>query len=167
MGLTKSKYCQGTLCRKNLWLNEFKSDLLLGQEIDDSKIKTGMLVGAEAVNYFDSTVSTEVIFEFDGDMCRVDILSEEDGYIDIYEVKSSTGIKDTYFQDVAYQYYIIKNSGANIRSINLMYLNNQYTRVGDLDYKKLFNVEDLTEIAISMEHEVEMGLKEYKQVLLK
>ena len=58
--------------------------------------------------------------------------------ISIYEVKSSTSLKDIYLHDVSIQYYTLQNLGYKIKSANVVYLNSNYVRGDELDIKELF-----------------------------
>jgi len=77
---------------------------------------------------------------------RVDILSPagEDQW-DIFEVKSSTSVKDVHINDVAFQRHCCGQYGLNIRNCNLVLINNQYVRNGEIDPKGLFNIHDVTD----------------------
>ena len=61
--------------------------------------------------------------------------------------KSSTEISDIYLDDASYQYYVLSSLGYNVKKVSIVYINNQYIRHGKLELNKLFNVEDITEIA--------------------
>ena len=60
-----------------------------------------------------------------------------------YEVKSSTKISNTYIKDAAIKYYTIINSGIDLKDISIVYINNQYTKEGDLDIHQLFKIESV------------------------
>lgn len=65
---------------------------------------------------------------------------------DIIEVKSSTKVdKNAHYPDLAFQRYVYEKAGLKIRKCFLMHLNNEYVRNGEIDFKKLFVQEDLTE----------------------
>lgn len=64
---------------------------------------------------------------------------------DLIEVKSSTGMKDEYYYDVAFQKHTYEGAGIKIRKCYLMYINNQYIRKGRLEPEKMFLKEDITE----------------------
>ncbi len=90
-------------------------------------------------------VICEASFSYDGCYCAVDILRKvSDGY-EIYEVKSSTKVKDIFIDDASYQNWVLKNSGLNIVRVSIVYINNKYVRHGELDLDELFNIEDVTE----------------------
>lgn len=64
---------------------------------------------------------------------------------DIYEVKSSTKVKDDYLEDVAFQKYCYESAGIKIRNCYVVHINNQYIKWGAIDAKDFFIVADVTE----------------------
>lgn len=87
--------------------------------------------------------------------CAVDILHKEgDGWA-IYEVKSSTYTGDErdtpgrllkYSQDIAYQKWVLKESGVNVTGTYLIRLDSNYVRRGELDIHKLFHIKDMRQL---------------------
>lgn len=117
-----------------------------------------------------STVICEASFEYDDLFCSVDILKKEKNGWAIYEVKSST--YDTkvdkkvelYFEDIAFQKYILKNRGINITNTYLMQINKDYVFDGNLNIHKLFVVSDVTEKVLKVEEDIFYNLNEAKQI---
>lgn len=175
--LSKSKYCTLVQCEKILWLNKFKPDCA---KIEDntSVLETGIKVGELAKGLFGDyedvpydkydamlektahllqekpSIITEATFNWNNNSCRVDILKNDSDGVEIYEVKSSTKIKDIYLDDVAYQYFVLSNLGLNVKKACIVYINNEYIRGKDLDIEKLFNIEEVTSIAIEKQDEI-------------
>lgn len=169
MALSKTKYCRGLQCVKMLWLDENMPEVADLSLVNDSVFETGNEVGDLAMSYFGEfeevlfcddkdkmiidtlekldrgvNVIAEASFNYDGNFCSVDILKKDgDGY-SIYEVKSSTEVKDIYIEDASYQYYVLKNLGIDIKSVNIMYLNSKYVRDDELDLSLLFLISDVT-----------------------
>ncbi|MCR4929076.1 MAG: DUF2779 domain-containing protein [Lachnospiraceae bacterium] len=168
IGLSKSGYCSGLQCPKILWLRKNKPNEA-NKTDKDSVLENGTMVGEVARGYFgeyssvatvddkyemvNETVDlmekgaeniTEASFITNGLYCAVDILhKDEDGW-DIVEVKSSTKVDDIYKEDAAFQYYVLKECGVNVKKVYILYINNEYVRHGDLNLKTLFKLEDLT-----------------------
>lgn len=89
----------------------------------------------------------EAAFSKNGCYCAVDILHRAgDGY-EIYEVKSGTEVKEVYLQDVAYQRYVLEQSGLRISDVYIVTVNGAYVRQGDLDIRSLFAAERVSERA--------------------
>jgi hypothetical protein len=77
---------------------------------------------------------------------RLDILNPvERGKWDIIEVKSSTSIKDQYYDDVSFQKFCCEQAGLKINDCFLMHINNQYVRQGDIEPAKLFAIDRITD----------------------
>jgi hypothetical protein len=84
--------------------------------------------------------------------CRGDILvKNSDGTWDIYEVKSSTSVKEEHVLDVAFQRICLEEAGIRVRRTFLVHINNEYVRNGDVDPQQLFTKIDIT-------HEVENAM---------
>jgi len=80
------------------------------------------------------------------------------------EVKSSTGVKDYYRDDVAVQAFVARNSGVPLQSIALAHIDNTWVYPGDGDYSGLLMEVDLTEEAFAREGEVKDWIKQAQLV---
>ena len=96
----------------------------------------------------------EPAFSIPGAYARADILVpvDTDGW-ELLEVKSSsnvweddarTQINAVYLQDIAFQLYVYRQAGLDIRKAYLVFLNRDYVRRGDIDPQQLFRREDVT-----------------------
>jgi hypothetical protein len=90
----------------------------------------------------------------------VDILTIKNDEISIYEVKSSTEVKDIYLHDVSIQYYVLKNLGFKVKSANVIHINNEYIRGEELDINQLFKIVDVTNEVVSMQSNIPTILKD-------
>lgn len=176
--LSKSRYCKCVQCEKILWLTKYKPELSEA-EINETALESGRKVGELAKGLFgdyedvpfDESISlriektekllqekpniiTEASFSFDNNFCSVDILKNDIDGVEIYEVKSSTKIKDIYLDDLAYQYFVLSNLGLNVKKACIVYINNEYIRGKELDIEQLFKTEDLTEMVKEKQSEI-------------
>ena len=181
MNMSKSKYCRGIQCEKILWLEENRPDLI-GKK-DESRMKTGQNVGEIAKGIFGdytdiaydkdmakrvemtkdalddgSEIITEASFLFDDNFCSVDILKNLSNGVEIYEVKSSTEIKDVYLDDISYQYFVLEKCNLNVKKAAIVYINNEYIRGDELDLNQLFRIEDITDIARQKQDEIKSNI---------
>ena len=177
--LSKSRYCRAVQCPKMLWLEDNKPDLFDKEVLKDSVLDNGNEVGDLAMGLFgpytevphgnlsemvektkelleaNTPVICEASFSFNGCFCSVDILVKaEEGY-ELYEVKSSTEVKDIYLDDVSFQFFVLKNCGLEVKKASIVHINSRYVRHGDLNLKKLFSIVDVTEIV----HERQQGVE--------
>ncbi len=178
LNLSKSKYTRGKECPKILWLEQNKPEVK--EEIsNDSVFETGTNVGELAKNLFgshediafsenlqtmilattkalekDEVVITEASFVYDHNFCSVDLLKKKGSNYEMYEVKSSTDIKDIYLDDIAYQAYVLLNNGLNLTKACLVYINKDYERKGSIDLNKLFTIKDVTTEILNKQKEV-------------
>ena len=191
MNLSKSKYCEGIKCKKILWLN--KNNPSVREEVaNESVLENGVVVGEVAKNLFgkyiniefnenlskmindtnkvikenNNVIITEASFNYNNNFCSVDILVKKDNFYEIYEVKSSTEVKDVYIDDISYQRYVLENLGYNIIKTSIVYINNEYVRYGELELDKLFNIEDVTEISLSKQEKIKENIKSMNEYIL-
>lgn len=191
MNLSKSLYTKGIQCPKALWLKKYKpSALTPSDESALAVFDTGTVVGDFACklfphgkevpyskNYEEMIATTkqwldkrveniyEATFNFFGILVMVDILTISNGEISIYEVKSSTEVKDIYLHDVSIQYYVLQNLGFKIKSANVIHINNEYIRGDELDINQLFKIVDVTNEVISMQSNIPNVLNKFEAYL--
>jgi len=190
MNLSKSKYCNGIQCKKMLWLLKYKPEEM-GEIDNESVLDNGIEVGNLAKKIFgkyidiefnedlnfmiedtlsaiknnENAVITEASFVYENNFCSVDLLKKNGDYFEIYEVKSSTKIKDIYIDDISYQYYVLKNLGLNVTKAKLVYINSEYIRNKELELNKLFNIEDVTDIVREKELEVKKYIEDINKYM--
>ena len=189
MNLSKSKYCNGILCNKILWLDEYKKEVT-GDVDNESTLDNGTEVGkiakgllgdytniefnedlnkmVEETNKLlskDNIVITEASFNYNNNFCSVDLLKKNNEEYELYEVKGSTYLKDHFKDDISYQYYVLKNCGINVKRCYNVHLNPNYVRVGELELDKLFVIEDVTDDVINKYDEVEKNIENINNYL--
>lgn len=99
-------------------------------------------------------------------LVAVDVLVFNGKNWDVYEVKSSLKISETYLQDAAIQYHIIKNCGVDINQFFIVNLNGDYVRKGDLDIQKLFKITDVTQELIARKDKTQQIIDNAIETLL-
>ena len=191
MYLSKSQYCSAVQCPKMLWLKKNKPDVFDDSCMNQAVLDTGNEVGKLAQELFgefvevpftkdfdemlDTTamlmsnntpVLAEASFSFEGLFCRVDILRNlGDRKVELYEVKSSTSVKDIYKDDIFYQRYILTQLGYQVTKACIVHVNNQYVRHGKLDLSQLFVLRDLTDDAEESHDKVQNFIAWLKQYM--
>jgi len=175
LSLSKSKYCSALQCPKMLWLMQNRPEVYDNTVENQSALETGNEVGDLAMGLFgayeevpfgslsdmvnrttalinaDVPVIAEATFSCNRLHCSADILKNLGaGCVEIYEVKSSTSVKECYYDDAAFQCYVLTQLGYTVRKVALVYINNQYTRFGELDIQQLFHIEDITNKVTSL-----------------
>ena len=188
MSLSKSKYCNGLQCKKMLYLNmyypnekESENDRVLDNgtnvgiiakslfgnyiDINFSDNLSDMIKDTKSLLNINNIVITEASFNYDNNFCSVDILKKDKDNYEIYEVKSSTNIKDIYLDDISYQYYILTNLGYNVTKCSLVNINNNYVRHGDIELDKLFTITDVTSDIIIRQEKVKNKIDEINEYL--
>lgn len=176
---SKSRYCSAVQCPKILWLKKNNPDAFDSSVMNQAVLDTGSAVGDLAMGLFGDYVEVpfgdlgemisttkhlveartpviaEASFSVDGLFCSVDILKVLDSdEVELYEVKSSTSVHDIYYHDAAFQCYVLNRLGYKVKSCNIVHINNQYERCGELDINEFFTVEDITTDAMLLQRDV-------------
>lgn len=187
--ISKSLYCNFVQCKKMLWLKKYKPEEYV-DTMNQSVLDNGNEVGDLARSYFgnyslvkynevlikmimetkeylkqNKKVICEASFKFDNLFASIDILKIDDDGMSIYEVKSSSELKDIYKDDASFQAYILKKLGYKIKSVNVMHVNSKYVLHGELNLKEFFEIEDITALARSKEKEIEENIKVINEML--
>lgn len=115
-----------------------------------------------ALKYISPDCNFQKIYQSDDLYSRADIEYKDD----IYEIKSSTKIKQEEKDDISFQYYVAKNTSA-VDRIFLIYLNKEYVKGEKLDLKELFVVEDVTKIAKDNLEKTEINISHALNVINK
>lgn len=189
MNLSKSKYCNGLQCKKMLWLYKNKPEekeevnnqsvfdngndvhevarKLLGEDINIpfNEDLTQMIKDTEEVMKQEKVIITEASFSYENNFCSVDILKKEGKTYEIYEVKSSTELKDVYVDDVSYQYFVLTSLGLKVEKCYVVILNNRYVRKGKLDLNQLFKKIDVTDEVVSKQAQVKQMIKDMNKYM--
>jgi hypothetical protein len=192
VNLSKSLYTKGIQCPKALWLKKYNKKVLTPP--DDSalaRFDTGNEVGDLACKLFPNGVEIaytknfdeminqtkkhiddrikyiyEATFSFNGILVMVDVLEiHEDGEVSIYEVKSSSSVKDIYVHDTSIQAYVLKQMDFSIKTANVVHINSSYVRGDTLKLNELFTIADVTQEVVDLQINIPTILKEFATVL--
>jgi len=190
--LSKTLFIKGLQCHKALYLHKYHPELK--EDVSDAKealFSGGRDVGVFAqqlfpggveIAYEDQALSDQIkqtqteikkgtvtiyeaAFGYKGTFCKVDILHKGKKGWEIYEVKSSTDMEDVYYDDVAFQYYVLISTGLPVSKASLVHINNQYIKDGDIEVDRLFTIQDLTKIAKEQESVVSEELQKQRDML--
>ena len=193
MNLSKSLYTRGLQCSKSLWLKKYKKDVLTPPDAQAKAIfETGDKVGALACQLFpegkeipfegttfDEKIALtqrlmnegikniyEATFNYDEVLVMVDILHiNDDGSVEINEVKSSTEVKDVYLHDASIQYYVLNGLGFNVKQANIVHINNKYVRGDELEIDKLFSIVDVFDEVLELQDDIPTYLQYFQKQL--
>jgi hypothetical protein len=179
--LTKSKYLIGLQCKKTLWYLFNQPEKL--PEVDEQtqyRFTQGYNVEKYAKMLFEGETTSDdfmnnirktkrliqlkrTIFEA-GIMikslyARADILRYNNGW-ELYEIKSSTSVKDIHIKDLAFQKYIFELTGLKIKKCFVIHINTGYIKNGEINLNKLLKI---TEIEINTNY-VEENIKEMFEI---
>ncbi len=170
--ISKTRYVAGLRCPKLFWCKSNRKDLIppfdaTRQAVVDAGTEVGRLARQlftdgilvdPGSHHANKTVPAtkellalrkplfEPGFVHGHAYALIDILvpAGEDEW-DLYEVKSSTEVKDEYLDDVAIQRYAVENNGLKLRRCFLVHLNDQYVRQGAFNPEEMFVLADITD----------------------
>lgn len=189
--LTKSNYKLFLIHPAYLWLKKHQPDKL--PEFDDSA-QARMEVGNEVENYarrlFDGgemveSKWTDAVAETEEKVksgakviyhasvltdrrlfAEADILVRgEDDTWDMYEVKSSLGVKREHLPDLAFQRIAFEESGYKIGKTYMIFINRGFTRQGEIDPNRFLYEKDLTEEVEKVLERTRKGIVEALEVV--
>src|SRR3989344_2891926 len=191
--LTKSRYVNGLQCSKWIWLAFNRPEEL--PEVDgatqqrfDEGHKVGELAKMlfpdgieikEQLNHQENEKETrellkkrKPLFEAgfihkDGKCyARADILVPvEKNEWDIYEVKSSTEVKEEYLEDVSFQKYCYESAGLKIRKCFVLHVNKEYVKSGDIEPKEFFVQAEITDKIDNLIEEVSNKIEKLFEIV--
>lgn len=169
--LSKSQFIEGLQCDKALWFSINNPSLFASlKDKEQSTLQTGIDVGDCAKRLFPDGIEVlyasnsavmakrteqlmnegneiiyEAAFQTDGLFIMADIFRKTDDGWEIYEVKSSTHVEEYQVNDLAFQWYVLSQSGIPLSKAHIIHLNSEYVRKGALDISELFTVVELTD----------------------
>ncbi|MBP9827038.1 Dna2/Cas4 domain-containing protein [Candidatus Saccharibacteria bacterium] len=78
--------------------------------------------------------------------CITDVIDQVgEGEFDLYEIKSSTGVKTDHILDLAFQVMVMELAGYKIRRIYVIYVNKTYVRKVEINSKELTAMSEVTD----------------------
>jgi len=190
--ITKSDYLKYLQCYKYLWLHKFRKDLIpdevslsqqhifdVGYEVEEYALKLFPSAAKASEDFKRGPIETKrlmqslepVIFQptvsSAGLFIRADIV-EWDKKVNawtIYEVKSSTEVKDIHIIDLAFQKTTFEKSGYPINRINLIHVNNKFVKNKEIDPKELLTTVDITDQVNEAIHNADIDIEGAKKIL--
>ena len=107
----------------------------------------------------------EAVFQYNGTLIMLDMLVRDGDQWMAVEVKSSLRLSDTYYNDAALQYYVLKGCKVPLSDFKLMYLNADYVKDGAIDVKQLFKLESVMAYVQEREAFVSENVERLKKVV--
>ena len=192
--LSKSTYIKGEQCEKALYLfknRPFLRDKLSMEQ--RAKFKRGTDVGILAQQYFPGGINMtpsspsqfgkkaaetlknltnpavnvmyEAVFQYNDTLIMLDIIVRDGDKWRAIEVKSSLSISPTYMKDAALQYYVLKGCNVPLSDIQLMYINADYVRNGELDLSQLFVFQSVKDYAEQYQDVIAKNIAHFKDII--
>lgn len=176
--LTKSDYIRYRQCKKYLWLNKKRKDLLpevsaakqaifdQGYEVEkyaqslfgEGKTTSNDVFKAEKETKEFIRDGTKVLFQAtaiaDQLLVRADIFQYDaaTNCWDIYEVKSPMEVKEEHLFDLCFQKIVFEKAGFKIGKTFLIHINKDYVRKGEIKPHELLIFVDVSEKILNLEN---------------
>lgn len=192
--ISKSQFLKGLQCPKSLYIHKNHPELAEEiSESQEALFESGKEVGVlarglypggveilfDAKNFTKqldltkkyikngTTIIYESAFSHDGLFSKADILRKAKSGWELYEVKNSTKIKEDVFhyEDVAFQYHVLKENGLSINKAHLVHINNEYEKQGDIEIEKLFAMNDVTKEVKDLQKQIIEQIKSQRKIL--
>ena len=110
-------------------------------------------------------VMYEAVFQYNDTLVMVDLLVRDGEQWRAIEVKSSMKLSPTYYNDAALQYYVLHGCGVPLADFQLMHINPDYVRQGDIDVRQLFKLVSVMDFAKEQEHIIAANVERLKKVV--
>lgn len=148
-----------------LWARKLFPQAVLVSGSNDSAVQETQKYldeGAKAI--FQATLQAENLY------VMVDVLAwdEENGYWVINEVKATSSKEkkqDQHLYDASFQYVVAKMAGYNVGRVNLIELNKEFRKKGEIDARQLIQVTDITDQVKEREEEINLMIPDMKRLL--
>lgn len=102
-------------------------------------LRTSMAIESGAKTIFQGRFEANGL-TFIGDVIQV--VGENE--VDLYEIKSSTRVKDEHLYDLAFQMVVLEKCGYRLNNIGVAHVNNEYVREGQINPRGLVTIVDVT-----------------------
>ncbi len=158
MQLSKTDFIQYLKCPESLWIKKHEPDrypLVESSVLLQKIVREGYEVEDQVALYFENAGIENVEFQKtletdDGLLARADALVvAAEGRVTLYEVKSSTSIKNdpryNHIKDACFQKICAERTGIVVDRVVLVHLNGHYVRSGAIDPSQLLVFADVTE----------------------
>lgn len=128
----------------------FKDAVKLGYKKDGNIFSGTMYYSLPETTLEEIKKGTKVILqgrlEVDNLTSIFDVLERVDEKtFDLYEIKSSTKVKEEHIPDLAFQTIVVEKSGFKVRNAYVLHVNNKYVRKGEIDPHGLSAKANVTE----------------------
>lgn len=192
--LSKSTYIKGEQCPKALYMFKKHPYLRDKLSIEQrARFKRGTDVGILARTYFPGGINMapasptlfrkmfeqtiqnlndpninvmyEAIFIYNDTLIMLDILVRDGDKWRAIEVKSSLSLSETYYKDAALQYYVLNGCKVPISDMQLMYVNENYVKNGEIDINNLFVFKSVKEYVEQQLDSIDKKVNEFKNVV--
>ncbi len=113
-----------------------------------------------------TTTLFQARFEHGSITCICDVVNiVADNTIDLYEIKSSTKAKPDHEWDLAFQMVVLEDCGYKVNKIYVIHVNNEYVKQGEIDYKQLCTISNITETVKEKRQETKQNIQKALKII--
>jgi hypothetical protein len=188
--LSKSKILEGLQCIKRLWLTIHRPELAEISEATEGRLQAGLAVHdvfrtlhpngvyidteeglSKAIRRTQQVLKggsekiLEATFAHEGVLVRADLIQKIEQTYRMYEVKSSTSVKDYHIHDAAVQTWVVEQSGLPISGVYISHIDNRFVYSGGGNYQGLFYHEEVTALIRPLQCEIPDWLSQFRDDL--
>jgi len=167
MTITKTDFIAFLDAPRHLWaikhnkLSEQEIDVFIqhlfdqGYEVEEYAEKYIQEVLIPSYGVTQNEVLIQPTFTHESFQAITDVLikNPETNKWDIIEIKSTNNVKKQHKYDATFQYLVFKEN-YDIGTVNILHLNKEYVREGDLNLSKFFKLSDITDKVQTLSEEV-------------
>ena len=168
---------------ENIPLTDFQKEIILnGQIVDEASMilfPDGELATSKDIDqlhYSKQLVANKNItifqasFEWGNFFVRTDVLhfDQEAENWSLYEVKATNSVKKSphsHIKDLTFQKLVLEANDITVGRVGVIHLDGDYRRVGELDYRALFQETDVTDDVHKMESTVSVEMSDLEKYL--
>jgi hypothetical protein len=146
---------------------EYPDGILIGPASPDAPINWPQVFAEtkQALSLNPRRPIFEATCRHDGVLVRADLLIPAAQGWHMAEVKSSTEVKDYHLNDVAVQTWVMRESGVDVRTVELRHVDNQFVYPGGNDYAGLFKAGDVQDQVEALQPEVPRWIADARAVV--
>jgi hypothetical protein len=147
------------------WARKLFPKGLLVESREDAAVKeTKELLDAKEKTIFQATFSSENLY------AMVDILEwdNKNQYWIINEVKGTSSKEkknEKHLRDATFQYILLKKAGFKVGKVNLIELNKEFRKDGEIIARKLLETTDITDTVKDLEGETNLMIEDMKRLM--
>ena len=102
----------------------------------------------------------QIKFETEDLISIIDVLEKvDDNKYNLYEIKSSSSVKEIHYYDLAFQKYILEKNNINVKDVFCIHVNSDYIKKGAIKPKEIVKINNITDDVEKLRQKTESNIK--------